>query len=75
MKVAIARGIVSGIPEVLRLAETAHSAYLSVMSEAQPAVAEIAALVRGNVRAKWEGHEINTARFVKPKRTMHMIGG
>jgi cyclic pyranopterin phosphate synthase len=31
-------------------------------------------LVR-NVAAKWEGHEINTARFVKPLRTMHAIGG
>ncbi|OAI54593.1 cyclic pyranopterin phosphate synthase MoaA [Planctomycetaceae bacterium SCGC AG-212-F19] len=28
-----------------------------------------------NVWAKWEGHEINTARFVKPLRTMHAIGG
>jgi GTP 3',8-cyclase len=37
--------------------------------------AAIAALVRGNVAAKWEGHEINTARFVKPLRTMHSIGG
>jgi cyclic pyranopterin phosphate synthase len=27
------------------------------------------------VRTKWEGHEINTARFVKPLRTMHSIGG
>jgi cyclic pyranopterin phosphate synthase len=32
-------------------------------------------LIRENVRAKWEGHEINTARFVKPARTMHSIGG
>ena len=32
-------------------------------------------LVRGNVWEKWEGHEINTARFVKPARTMHTIGG
>jgi cyclic pyranopterin phosphate synthase len=36
---------------------------------------EIAEVVRRNVRAKWEGHEINTARFVKPQRTMHAIGG
>jgi cyclic pyranopterin phosphate synthase len=36
---------------------------------------QIAALVRGNVWEKWEGHEINTARFVKPERTMHTIGG
>ena len=37
--------------------------------------AEIAAVIRQNVHAKWEGHEINTARFVKPQRTMHAIGG
>jgi cyclic pyranopterin phosphate synthase len=32
-------------------------------------------VIRRNVLAKWEGHEINTARFVKPQRTMHAIGG
>ena len=37
--------------------------------------AEIAEVIRGNVRDKWEGHEINTARFIKPLRTMHAIGG
>jgi cyclic pyranopterin phosphate synthase len=37
--------------------------------------AEIAQAIRGNVADKWEGHEINTARFVKPARTMHAIGG
>ncbi len=31
--------------------------------------------VRASVAAKWEGHEINTARFVQPDRTMHSIGG
>jgi cyclic pyranopterin phosphate synthase len=35
----------------------------------------IAELVRANVMAKWEGHEINTSRFIKPLRTMHAIGG
>jgi cyclic pyranopterin phosphate synthase len=35
----------------------------------------IADVIRQNVQAKWEGHEINTARFVKPLRTMHAIGG
>jgi cyclic pyranopterin phosphate synthase len=35
----------------------------------------IRAVIRANVWAKWEGHEINTARFVKPERTMHAIGG
>ena len=32
-------------------------------------------LTRRCVLDKWEGHEINTARFVKPRRTMHSIGG
>jgi cyclic pyranopterin phosphate synthase len=32
-------------------------------------------VIRQNVHDKWEGHEINTARFVKPQRTMHAIGG
>jgi len=36
---------------------------------------EIAAAIDANVRAKWEGHEINTSRFIKPLRTMHTIGG
>ena len=36
---------------------------------------EIADTIRRNVLAKWEGHEINTARFIKPLRTMHAIGG
>jgi cyclic pyranopterin phosphate synthase len=33
------------------------------------------AAVESNVAQKWEGHEINTSRFVKPIRTMHAIGG
>jgi cyclic pyranopterin phosphate synthase len=37
--------------------------------------ARLAEVIQQNVRAKWEGHEINTARFVKPLRTMHAIGG
>jgi cyclic pyranopterin phosphate synthase len=37
--------------------------------------AEIAEVIRRNVASKWEGHEINTARFIKPLRTMHAIGG
>jgi cyclic pyranopterin phosphate synthase len=41
----------------------------------QPDDAELAELIRKNVYDKWEGHEINTARFVKPLRTMHAIGG
>jgi GTP 3',8-cyclase len=35
----------------------------------------IAAVVRANILEKWEGHQINAARFVKPQRTMHTIGG
>ncbi len=36
---------------------------------------EIAATVRATVRKKWEGHLINTARFVPPPRPMYAIGG
>jgi cyclic pyranopterin phosphate synthase len=35
----------------------------------------LADLIRQSVAAKGEGHEINSARFVKPERTMHAIGG
>ena len=35
----------------------------------------LAEAVRASVWAKWEGHEINSAKFVKPLRTMHAIGG
>ncbi len=37
--------------------------------------ADLADIIRRNVLDKWEGHEINTARFIKPQRTMHAIGG
>jgi cyclic pyranopterin phosphate synthase len=37
--------------------------------------AEIARALRESVAGKWEGHEINTARFIKPGRLMHSIGG
>jgi len=37
--------------------------------------AQIAQAVRDCVAAKWEGHEINTARFIQPDRLMHAIGG
>lgn len=36
---------------------------------------QIALAIRQNVMEKWEGHEINTSRFIKPLRTMHAIGG
>jgi GTP 3',8-cyclase len=35
----------------------------------------IADAIRDSVAAKWEGHEINTARFIQPERMMHSIGG
>jgi GTP 3',8-cyclase len=35
----------------------------------------LADVIRQTVWDKWEGHEINLARFVKPARTMHTIGG
>lgn len=46
-----------------------------LLRTAAPDDAAIADTVRRAVWAKWEGHEINTARFVKPDRTMHAIGG
>jgi cyclic pyranopterin phosphate synthase len=36
---------------------------------------EIAALIRRNLAGKWEGHEINSAKFVPPPRPMYSIGG
>jgi cyclic pyranopterin phosphate synthase len=35
----------------------------------------IARAIRECVASKWEGHEINTARFIQPERLMHSIGG
>ncbi len=37
--------------------------------------ARIEQVIRAVVQAKWEGHEINTARFVAPPRPMYSIGG
>jgi cyclic pyranopterin phosphate synthase len=37
--------------------------------------AELRDAVRASIAAKWEGHEINTARFIQPTRAMHSIGG
>ena len=39
------------------------------------AASEIAQAIRDCVSSKWEGHEINTARFIQPERLMHSIGG
>jgi len=36
---------------------------------------DIAALIRRNIAGKWEGHEINSAKFVAPPRPMYSIGG
>lgn len=36
---------------------------------------EIIAAIRATVAAKWEGHEINSTRFVAPPRPMYSIGG
>jgi cyclic pyranopterin phosphate synthase len=44
-----------------------------IRENADPQV--IAEVIRQNIHDKWEGHEINTARFIKPLRTMHAIGG
>jgi len=41
----------------------------------QPDDATLKELIRQTVWDKWEGHEFNTAKFVKPLRTMHAIGG
>jgi cyclic pyranopterin phosphate synthase len=37
--------------------------------------AELTALIRENVWAKWSGHRINHPDFVQPARSMSMIGG
>ena len=31
--------------------------------------------VRQSIWEKWEGHEINTSRFIQPLRPMYSIGG
>jgi len=36
---------------------------------------EIASTIRATVHKKWEGHEINTSRFIAPPRPMYAIGG
>ena len=41
----------------------------------EPNDARLAQALRDSVAGKWEGHEINTARFIKPERLMHSIGG
>jgi len=36
---------------------------------------ELTALIRANIRCKWSGHRINHPDFVRPERSMSMIGG
>lgn len=36
---------------------------------------DLAEAIRANVRAKWIGHEINSAKFIAPPRPMYAIGG
>jgi cyclic pyranopterin phosphate synthase len=48
---------------------------IRVLLRGGSADAEIADAVRNCVASKWEGHEINTARFIQPERLMHSIGG
>lgn len=43
--------------------------------ESQNGLESLQMSFRKSVWGKWEGHEINTARFLKPDRTMHAIGG
>src|SRR5690242_21223445 len=35
----------------------------------------IADAIRGSVKDKWIGHQINTAKFIPPPRPMYSIGG
>jgi cyclic pyranopterin phosphate synthase len=37
--------------------------------------AQIIRAVSESVASKWEGHELNTSRFIQPERLMHSIGG
>jgi cyclic pyranopterin phosphate synthase len=41
----------------------------------EPNDALISEALQTSVLGKWEGHEINTSRFIKPERLMHAIGG
>jgi GTP 3',8-cyclase len=47
----------------------------SMLREEQIGEAAIIEAIQSSVRGKWAGHEINSAKFVKPLRTMHAIGG
>ena len=63
----------------LALREELGDLLLQVVLHAQVAddrgAFSIAEVIRGNVRDKWIGHEINSAKFVPPPRPMYSIGG
>jgi GTP 3',8-cyclase len=46
-----------------------------LLRQEQPDNESLARALLASVAGKWEGHEINTARFIKPERLMHSIGG
>jgi cyclic pyranopterin phosphate synthase len=48
---------------------------IRTMLRAGASDAEIGQAIRDSVAGKWEGHQINTARFIQPERLMHSIGG
>jgi GTP 3',8-cyclase len=52
-----------------------HEVDIKPMLRGNVPAEEIADVARKSVWDKWEGHEINSSRFVKPQRTMHAIGG
>ena len=46
-----------------------------LLRQDEPNDEALARALQASVLGKWEGHEINTARFIKPERLMHSIGG
>jgi cyclic pyranopterin phosphate synthase len=46
-----------------------------LLRQNEPNDEALARALQASVAGKWEGHEINTARFIKPERLMHSIGG
>ncbi len=46
-----------------------------LLRQNEPDDEALARALLDSVAGKWEGHEINTARFIKPERLMHSIGG
>ena len=58
--------------ELTDLGRTLHAPLRALGDWAEEHIAQA---IRESVAGKWEGHEINTARFIKPERLMHSIGG